>query len=249
VTGTNLPVAPVRARLYKLLSLLLQYPAAEVLEVRAELAAAARALPDSPVRRALEPFLAYWASEPASTLPQHYVATFDLQKRSTLYLSYYLYGDRRQRGMAFVRLRQVYAAAGLEAATQELPDYLPLVLEFAAAAPSEVGTAVLTEYRPSLELLHRALADAGSPYAAVIQALRLTLPPLDRRTRALVARLAAEEPPTELVGLEPFAPPAMLSPGGRTAPPACGPAALRQSRGGAGAPGPHGRTVSTEPDA
>jgi len=247
VTRANRPAAPARSRLYKLLSVLLQYPSSEVLGVRAELADAARALPESPARRALEPFLTYWAGEPASTLPQHYVATFDLEKRSTLYLSYYLYGDRRQRGMAFVRLRQLYAATGLEPATRELPDYLPLVLEFAAAAPAEAGTAVLTEYRPALELLHRALVDAGSPYAGVIQALRLTLPPLDERMRALVARLAREGPPTELVGLEPFAPPEMMAPRAGGVGPPCAPAPPRSSGDPATSRGRNGRMDSQEP--
>jgi len=247
VTRANRPADPAQSRLYKLLSLVLQYPSAELLGVRAEIADAARALPESPARRALEPFLAYWVGEPASTLPQQYVATFDLEKRSTLYLSYYLYGDRRQRGMAFVRLRHLYAAAELEPATRELPDYLPLVLEFAAAAPVEAGTAVLTEYRPALELLHRALQAAGSPYADVIQALRLTLPPLDGRTRALVARLAIEGPPTELVGLEPSAPPEMTRPcaGGAGTPRS--PAPPWSSGDPATCSGRHGHTDSREP--
>lgn len=197
---------PARARLYKLLSVWLQYPSDDILEARRGLADAARALPDSQARRALEPFLAYWTSEPPTMLPRRYVATFDLQRRSTLYLSYYLYGDRRQRGMALVRLRQLYAAAGLEPDARELPDYLPLVLEFASAAPPEAGTAVLAEYRPAVELLHRALTETGSPYAGVIDALRLTSPPLDQRTRELVERLAGDGPPGELVGLEPLAP-------------------------------------------
>ncbi|HXX38053.1 MAG TPA: nitrate reductase molybdenum cofactor assembly chaperone [bacterium] len=219
------PEDSTRSRLYKLLSVWFQYPSAEIVEARAELAEAARALPDSPARRALEPFLAYWTGAPAPTLPQHYVATFDLEKRSTLYLSYYLYGDRRQRGMAFVRLRQLYAAAGLEPDARELPDYLPLVLEFAAVAPPEAGTIVLTEYRPSLELLHRALADTGSPYAGLTTALRLMLPPLDQRTCKLVDRIAAEGPPTELVGLELCAPPAVMRSSAARVPTPEGPAA------------------------
>jgi nitrate reductase delta subunit len=192
-----------------LLSLFLQYPSADVLEARAGLAQGARALPPHPARRALEPFLAYWESTPPAALLEHYVATFDLQRRSTLYLSYYLFGDRRERGTALVRLRQRYETAGLRPTTRELPDYLPLVLEFAAAAPPEAGEAVLTEYGPALALLHRALVQAGSPYAAVVEALRATLPPLDAQARALAARLAAQGPPAEMVGLEPFVPPAL----------------------------------------
>ncbi len=215
MTRAHRASAPAWAHLYKLLSALLQYPSADMLEARAELAVAGRALPESPARRALEPFLGYWTGTPASALLQHYVATFDLSKRSTLYLTYYVYGDRRQRGMALVRLRHLYAAAGLAPTTRELPDYLPLVLEFASEAPPEAAVAVLAECRPGLELLHRALVNTGSPYAAAVEAIRLTLPPLDRRMRELVTRLAADGAPTESVGLEPFAPARSGWPDGR----------------------------------
>lgn len=196
---------PVRRRLYKVLSLLLQYPTKDVLAARPDLAAAARALPDSRARRALAPFLTYWESEPPAALLQNYVATFDLGKRTTLYLSYYLFGDRRQRGMAFLKLKQSYEAAGLRPATGELPDYLPLVLEFAAAAP-QPGETVLREYGVALALLHRGLVEAASPYTHVVHALRTTLPPLDAQARGLAERIAREGPPDETVGLEPFGP-------------------------------------------
>lgn len=197
---------PGRQRLYKMLSLFLQYPTEDVLTARAGLAAAARALPDSRIRRALEPFLAYWEIEPPAALLQHYVATFDLGKRTTLYLSYYLFGDRRQRGTAFLRLKQSYDAAGLRPATGELPDYLPLVLECAAAAP-QLGETILRDYGAALALLHRGLTEASNPYTHVLSALRAALPPLDAQARGLAERIAREGPPGERVGLEPFVPP------------------------------------------
>ena len=82
-----------------------------------------------------------------------------------------------------------------------------MVLEFAATVDAAAGTRLLLEHRAGLELLGLALTDAGSPYAAAIAAVSATLPPLHGSVRDAVARLAAEGPPGEEVGLDPFVPP------------------------------------------
>ncbi len=194
------------ARLYALASLLLQYPEPDLLTRREAVVAAAEALPSSPQRAALRRFLVYWLATPGTRLAEEYVATFDLQKRCGLYLSYYLFGDRRQRGVTFLRLKQLYEAAGWELTSRELPDYLPLMLEFAANAPAGYGEAVLQEFRPSLELLRLGLHDLVSPYVHVLDAVTLGLPRLTHDQREAVLRLAADGPPTEQVGLEPCGP-------------------------------------------
>jgi nitrate reductase molybdenum cofactor assembly chaperone NarJ/NarW len=195
---------------YKLCSLALCYPDDELLAARAELAAAAGDLPASPAARALQEFCAWWTAQEPLVLQQDYVELFDLDKRCGLYLSYYAEGDRRGRGAGLLRLRRMYRAAGLPAESTELPDYLPLMLEFAAAAPDGRGEVVLGEHRAALELLHQSLAQRGSPYAGVVDAVRLTLGEPSPADRARAASLAAGEPPTELVGLEPFVPPEVM---------------------------------------
>jgi nitrate reductase delta subunit len=138
------------------------------------------------------------------------VETFDLRRRTSLYLTYYLHGDTRKRGMALLRLRRLYSAAGLGVATDELPDYLPLMLEFAALAPDGFATTLLDEHRPAVELLRAGLHDADSPYAHLLDALAAGLPRLTPRERDRVRKLAADGPPSEQVGLEPFAPPEVM---------------------------------------
>ncbi|MBC7270755.1 MAG: nitrate reductase molybdenum cofactor assembly chaperone, partial [Streptomyces sp.] len=96
-----------------------------------------------------------------------------------------------------------YAAAGWRLADDELPDHLAVVLEFAAAEPG-TGHRLLTEHRAGLELLRLALTDDGSPWAAVLESVAATLPALKGDDRAAVARLAAEGPPEEEVGLTPY---------------------------------------------
>lgn len=195
--------------MFAIASVALRYPSPDVVARRAELAEVAATLPSTEASSALRRFLAWWQGEPAGSLAEAYVETFDLHRRCSLYLSYFRYGDRRQRGQEFVRLKRLFEAAGHRLAARELPDYLPLLLEFAALDPA-AGSAVLSEHRVGLELLRAALRDAGSPYVDVIEALCLTLPRMDEAGRALVRRLAAEGPPGEAVGLEPFAPPEVM---------------------------------------
>jgi nitrate reductase delta subunit len=86
-----------------------------------------------------------------------------------------------------------------------LPDHLAVVLEFAATVDPVVGRRLLVEYRPVVELLRQSLHENGSPYAAVLDAVCTTLPELNVADRRRVAELAAQGPPEEEVGLEPFA--------------------------------------------
>ncbi|MBX5441362.1 MAG: nitrate reductase molybdenum cofactor assembly chaperone [Solirubrobacteraceae bacterium] len=191
---------------WALLSLLLRYPDARVLGARDEVEAAVDGLPPGPVRDALARFLAAWRGPPRE-LAAAYVETFDLRRRASLHLTWYAHGDTRTRGMALLRLKKLYRAAGLPMeARGELPDHLAVVLAFAALAPPGYGEAVLAEHRPALELLRLSLRDAGSPYAHILDAVAACLPALTVTDRAEVARLAHEGPPEEAVGLEPFGP-------------------------------------------
>jgi nitrate reductase delta subunit len=195
---------------YKLLSLLLQYPDPRLAASRPAIPAAVAELPASAGKDAIERFAAYWAETAPSTLAQTYVETFDLQKRCSLYLTFYLYGDTRKRGMALLRLKHMYRAAGLVPEGPELPDYLPVMLEFAAFAPPGYGETVLREYRAALALIQMALREKGSPYLHLLDALCAGLPEMTLPDEERLRRLIAEGPPHEQVGLEPFAPPEVM---------------------------------------
>jgi nitrate reductase delta subunit len=199
-----------RAKIYKLCSLALQYPDEELLAARPELAVAAAGLPRAEAALALGRFFDWWAETPEIELAQRYVETFDLYKRSSLYLTYYALGDKRERGQALLRLRKLYRAAGLPQTGSELPDYLPLMLEFAAAAAPGQGELVLREHRSALELVCLSLHEQDSPYADVLDAVCELVGQLSAGERLSLDRLIAQGPPQELVGLEPFAPPEVM---------------------------------------
>jgi nitrate reductase delta subunit len=192
----------------------LRYPDERLVEAQEEIADAIAALPRSPVRDSLDRFGRYLSAGTQLELATTYVETFDLRRHTSLYLTWYLHGDTRKRGMALLRLKRLYAAAGLELDGGELPDYLPLVLEFAALAPDGAGDTLLREHRPSLELLRHGLHDPESPYADLLDALCAGMPRLSVLERERIRSLSADGPPTEQVGLEPFAPPEVM-PGAR----------------------------------
>ncbi|MCQ8828398.1 nitrate reductase molybdenum cofactor assembly chaperone [Streptomyces malaysiensis] len=198
--------AGARALLLRLCSLLLQYPDAELTAARPVLTTTVDALPAGPAARHLADFTAWFAGQEPEALERHYVEMFDLRRRSGLYLTYYLHGDTRRRGMALLALSRQYRATGWDIHGGELPDHLPVVLEFAALAGGGAGEAPLRRHRRGLELIHRALADSDSPYRHILAALLTLLPPPTEADKAAVAKLAAEGPPNEEVGLDPYGP-------------------------------------------
>ena len=193
---------------FKLASVLLQYPTTALFDGLSHIAAVAAGSPRTS-REPFSRFLAWLQCTAPDEVARHYVETFDLRRRCALYLTYYRYGDTRKRGMAMLAFKAAYRAAGLEPAEDELPDYLPLVLDFAALHPR--GEKLLRAHRGDLELLLRALRQAGSPYADVIEAVCARLPALRRPDLARVRQAWEEGPPAEDVGLEPFAPPEYLA--------------------------------------
>lgn len=194
-----------RALTHRLAALVLDYPDEGLLADLPRLRAAAAELP-APMRGELEKPLGHLERTPPRTLAEEYVATFDLRRRCCLHLTYYSYGDTRKRGTALLGFSSAYRTAGFEPPADELPDHLCVVLEFCATGDPDSGTRLLVRHRAGVELLHLALRDAGSPYAGALTAVSATLPPLTGDLREAVARLAAEGPPGEEVGLEPFAP-------------------------------------------
>lgn len=196
-------------RVFKLASVLLQYPTTALFEGLDTLDAFAATTSPKPTREAFGQFLTWLRATPPTEVAQHYVQTFDLRRRCALYLTYYRYGDTRKRGMAMIIFKTAYRAAGFVPCEDELPDYLPMVLDFADLCPR--GERLLYAHQTDLELLRRALAAARTPYASVVSAVCAQMPKLGRREIGQVLKAWESGPPREEVGLEPFAPPDYLA--------------------------------------
>ncbi|GAA1595542.1 nitrate reductase molybdenum cofactor assembly chaperone [Actinoplanes couchii] len=186
-----------RSELFQLASLLLTYPDRELLDAGDELRAAAAGVEE------YERFLDWLLTGTAVEAQRHYVETFDLRRRSGLYLTYYLHGDTRKRGMALLMLKQRYRAHGLQLTGGELPDLLPIVLEFAAVAGPGDGEAPLRQHRQGIELLRAALHEVRTPYALILDVVCAALPQLTDDDLTALTALAVDGPPEETVGLGP----------------------------------------------
>jgi nitrate reductase delta subunit len=190
--------------LWRIAALLLDYPGAQTLAMTDQLTTAATELPASLGAPVLD-FLQDFCDADSMQLAMRYVETFDMRRHASLHLTYYAYGDTRKRGMALLRFKHAYRQAGMAIDDSELPDYLPLVLEFAATIDHRQGERLLAEHVPVLELLRLSLLDSESAYANVLTAILATLPGISTADRRRIAELAAQGPPDEEVGLEPFA--------------------------------------------
>ena len=205
-------------------SLLLQYPDEARREAAAEVAAMDIAPVPAAAERPLRRLCDWYASCSLAELERAYVDAFDFTKQCSLHLTYHVHGDRRQRGLALLELKGAYRAAGFEPPAAELPDFLPLMLEFAAIAPEETGVELLEDNRVSIELIRAGLEREQSPFSPLLGVVVAGLGRLSSQKLGRIRRLAAEGPPSEEVGLEPFAPPEVM--------PVADPAAGRPMVGG-----------------
>ncbi len=200
------PLTPVkltvqeRSATHMLTSLLLDYPSETWFARLPVLRDHAAELP-LPIAAPLTEFIDEAQRFGASELQQLYVTTFDLKRKCSLYLSYFATGDTRRRGTALVTFLEAYRAAGWEFEADELPDFLPAVLEFSARSDDAIAAALLTSHQEGIEVLRAALETMKSPWAHLMRAVTLSLPKVDRATQERVFALVNEGPPTETVGL------------------------------------------------
>jgi nitrate reductase molybdenum cofactor assembly chaperone NarJ/NarW len=154
------------------LAWLLRYPNAEMRAALPDIRAALTS--ESSVSHSrlgeIERLIDRLAAIPALQAESEYVELFDRGRRTSLYLFEHVYGDSRDRGPAMIDLVKTYENAGLFLAESELPDYLPVVLEFASTQPAKEARAFLAETAHILRAIFTALVDRKSRYAAVIAA-------------------------------------------------------------------------------
>lgn len=184
-------------------SWLLAYPDDVLLGRLDQIAGVVEELPED-IGRPLAVFLEHLSGTPLLDVQQHYVLVFDMRRRACPYLSYWTDGDTRNRGRAILRFKQAYLDAGYAMGSEELPDHLAVVLEFAAVGDALTGNALLAEHQEAIHLLRDALSRMESVYVHVLDAVIATLPEITPEVRARMADIAASGPPAESVGLEPY---------------------------------------------
>lgn len=153
---------------YRVLSALLTYPDQALLAALPELQANVTASQ----REQLAPLFDMLSSaDDLIDVQEQYVATFDRRPAHSLHLFEHIHGQSRDRGQAMVDLREEYLRHGLVLDTSELPDYVPLFLEFLGQIPAEKASALLGDAIHVLARIGDKLTQYGSPYAAVFTVL------------------------------------------------------------------------------
>ena len=172
--------------IYKILSALLDYPDQELIdhlpEIRDEIGKSQDI--DTVEKESMRKLLDHLANAPLIDLQEDYVKTFDLTPEHSLHLTHHLFGDDndRNRGPALIDLGELYKDYGITVASNELPDFLPLVLEFAAMLEDNEATTFLSDANKVLTVLTDNLTKAGTPYAPLLSIVK---------SRATLTRLAA----------------------------------------------------------
>ena len=161
-------------RHYAVLSALLQYPEPELI---AHLPALAELMMDTPALHApLAPLFAYLGAGKLIDLQQQYVSTFDRNPSHSLHLFEHIHGESRDRGQAMVDLMEEYKKHGLQMTGDDLPDYVPLFLEFLGQQSADAAGRLLGDAVHVLAHIGRKLEADGSPYAGLFRVLEQLSP-------------------------------------------------------------------------
>lgn len=157
-------------RIYTAISRLLDYPDTELFDHLDELRHAVAGEPglEPGEREAVTALIDHMAGEGLLDAQGEYVNTFDVTPEHTLYLTHHTLGDSRDRGPALVELGELYKSSGVEP-ERELPDYLPLILEYCAGLEPFEAQVFLGQAVDVLSLLADNLEQAQSPYAPLIR--------------------------------------------------------------------------------
>lgn len=153
----------------RILSALLGYPDAELRAALPEISAALSCADIAPEEHAvLVRFIEELSKSDPIASEEDYVRTFDMVPEHSLHLTHHLIGEDKNRGPALIDLAEFYKDCGVEIVEKELPDYLPLVLEFVSVLEEDEGRMFLWRWNKVLRQLQANLAAVGSPYADLV---------------------------------------------------------------------------------
>ncbi len=212
----------------KITSLLLSYPERELLDELPEMKAAlaSSAVPEA-VAVALGRLIDDLAGRDLYEAQERYVHLFDRTRALSLHLFEHIHGESRDRGQAMVDLMALYEAGGFEIDAKELPDYLPLFLEFLSTRPRAEAEDLLGQTAHITEAIGERLRKRESVYASAFAALSL-LSSAEADQKLLKELMATpEDDPDDLKALDSIWEEEAVTFGGNAGEGACGPDRLR----------------------
>lgn len=179
---------------YRILSLLLTYPNEEIFKFLPEVKTSLKEekLLTSDSIAGIDTFVDFFNSQPLVFWQEFYVQLFDYSKSASLYLFEHVHGDSRDRGQAMVDLIDLYKEDGLQINQPELPDYLPVFLEFLALQTQSKAEDFLSEIIDIVGFIHRKLEEKDNPYKYLLSAIiQLSK---SKPTQARIEKMVSEMP-------------------------------------------------------
>lgn len=156
---------------FQICSFLLTYPDQDFQEALIEIEDEIRDISEGKLKTELQQFLLAAKRLSSEELIHTYVYTFDFGKKTNLYVTYMTSGEQRERGIDLLYLKNYYKLHGFEATDLELPDYLPLMLEFAGQVDGETLKPIFEKYYENILEIHDHLIEQKNVYGHILEAV------------------------------------------------------------------------------
>lgn len=163
------------SQMYKIISYLLQYPNEEMKKAFPSLLETVEEMNHPQVTDHIERFLTIIEDTDFDAWEQHYIDFFDFGKKTNLYVTYYEFGEERERGLQLLKIKGIYEEAGFAVAENELSDFLPLMLEFSGHAEEKDRAKLLQSNVKAIKGIREGLVKEGSFYTLLFDALFIVL--------------------------------------------------------------------------
>ncbi len=151
------------------LSVLLHYPDEDLFNRLNEIASAADQSRPADVKSAIQSFIGELETHSLIQVQERYTAVFDIDSATTMNMTYHAFGDNEKRAAALANLQHNYEQAGWERTTGELPDYLPMMLEFLSICPYPEYAEPVWECLQGVHPLVARLEKKAPVYAALLK--------------------------------------------------------------------------------
>ncbi|KEF35969.1 respiratory nitrate reductase chaperone NarJ [Schinkia azotoformans MEV2011] len=160
---------------FQICSYLLNYPDQALIDSIPEVLEEIDSLQSSDTKQELQSYCEKVKKQSLTKLVSTYINTFDFGKKTNLYLTYMSNGEQRERGMELLFLKNFYKLHGFEVTDKELPDYLPIMLEFAGQVDEAAMKLIFERYLTNIEEVSKNLNDGNNLYGHIIKAILLEL--------------------------------------------------------------------------
>lgn len=192
------------AMTFKVLSALLSYPTVELQKAGGELRAylLGEAMLSKSTIRGIEQLIGEIEEGDIFDLQERYVLLFDRTRSLSLHLFEHVHGESRDRGQAMIDLRNIYAKNGLAIDATELPDFLPLFLEFLSTRPVTEGRMLIGDTAHIIAALGERLTKRGSSYASIFTALAALAPASHKGDAVETTHTEEDSDPDDLAALD-----------------------------------------------